>query len=140
PALAGSGRDALEAPQLFGGGTARGAHVADVGLHGLVPGAPPRVLHVNADLDTPRRRDACVAQAQVRQTEGRVAEGVAEGEERRDGHVQVLRGVLLAARRAARARVVVVERLLAGGAREGDGEMACGVHVAGGDAGDGVTA
>src|SRR5205807_10097919 len=130
-ALAGPERDALEALQLFDGARARGRNVARVELYDLVARAPARVLHVNAYVEAARRVDARRAQSKVRQAEGRVTEAVAEGEERRPRHVNVLgRVVVVRVGRAARVDVVVVERLLPDGARERRGQLAAGVHVA----------
>src|SRR2546421_3571125 len=88
-ALAGLERDALESLQLFDGARARGRNVARVELYDLVARAPARVLHVNAYVETSRGVDARRAQSKVRQAEGRVAEAVAEGEERRPWNVKV---------------------------------------------------
>ena len=67
---------------------------------------------------------------QARQRERRVAEPVAEREQRRHRHVEVLRRVLLVGRRAAGALVRVVERHLADRARERDRQLAARVDVA----------
>src|SRR2546421_1331825 len=92
--LAGLERDALEALQLFDGARARGRNVARVELHDLVARARARVLNVNAYVETARGADDARAQPEIRESEGRVAEAVAEGEERRPGHVEVLRRVV----------------------------------------------
>jgi hypothetical protein len=75
---------------------------------------------------------------EVRESKLGVAQPVAERVERRPGHVEKFGGVLVVRiRRPSRVLVVVVERQLSHGAREGDGELAAGVHVAEEHVGDG---
>ena len=85
------------------------------------------------------RRDRLRAELQVGKPEAGVAEAVAEREEGFPRDVQVLRRIaVIGLRRPAGVQVVVVEGHLADGAREGDGQLAAGVHVAEEDVGDGV--
>ena len=79
---------------------------------------------------------------QIRQTKLRVAQAVAEGIERREGRINVSRTVFgVGVRRVGRAAcvlVIVVERLLPDGAREGDGQLAARIHIAEENIGDAV--
>src|SRR5207237_8435579 len=70
------------------------------------------------------------AEPQVRVAEGRVAQPVSEGEQRRHGKIRVLGRVLVRPGGTPGVLVVVIEGDLPDGAREGHGQLAARAHVA----------
>jgi len=112
----------------------------DVELHNLVAGHRALVLHIDGDLHCPRRPDLLPVKLEARESEGRVAEPVAEWIQRRRGEIRIARRECWIVFGSVRKIVVVVDGNLAGDAQPGDRKPGAGIHVAKEHIGDGVAA